>query len=684
MRDPRPGSSINCDFSIAARFAAAALLPLAAWLGTSPVRAAAPTLMRFPDAGDTAIVLVARGALWTVPLAGGTARRLATADISGITAPRYSPDGRWIAFTGRSAGGYDVFVMPAAGGPARRLTFDAAHMPSSDLVVTWTPDSRRIVFLSRRLSPVQRILQAYAVPVEGGLPQRLPLDRSGLLSYGPGGRVIAFNRFFRDFELRKRTLGGQAQAVFTYDPDRHALARVTDWKGTSTAPMWFGQRIYFLSDRGAGFRANIWACDPNGRALRQVTHFADRDIDCPSLGGHAIAFQQGGRLWAIDLPSERLRPVAVDVPDDGALTAPRTVAVGRWSRSRNATGGIDYALSPDGGAVLLSARGDLFRIGPDGRADTLAASPGTDDDHPSWSPDGRRIAYEAEADGEQQLVVRAVAGGPPRPLARFAAGHRYEATWSPDGRLLAVPDANHALWLVPTDGGAQHLVARDPAAEIRDAGFSLDGRWLAYSATRPNQQRALHLLELSTGRDTTLGTPMNRDRDPAFSSDGRRLLFVSQRNELPFVSDRDDESIVATLNSDGLYEATLDPSDASPLGPLGPLLPAAGAGSGALPPLHVDPDGLMARAVALPVTPAVIDGLAVRGGTAFYWTSPPQVLSGDLPGEHSALHALDLRTLADRVVATGLSGPSLCADGRRVAFRRDGDWPRPARAGLPT
>ncbi len=238
------------------------------------------------------------------------------------------------------------------------------------------------------------------------MPQPLLLDRSRLLSYGPGGHVIAFNRFFRNFELRKRTLGGQAQAVFTYDLDRHALARISDWKGTSTAPMWFGDRIYFLSDRGPGFRANIWVCDPDGRGLWQVTHFTDTDIDYPSLGGRAITFQQGGRLWAIDLPSERLRAVAVDVPDDGARTEPRTMAVGAGARDRDATGGIDYALSPDGGALLLSARGDLFQVRADGRAENLTASPGTDEDHPSWSPDGRRIAYQTEADGGQRLALR--------------------------------------------------------------------------------------------------------------------------------------------------------------------------------------------------------------------------------------------------------------------------------------
>ena len=626
------------------------ILALPAILISVPAAAQPPPLMRFPNTSATAIAFVAHGALWTAPLAGGPARRL-VGDADGILAPRFSPDGRWIAFTARHRGACDVFVVAAGGGAPRRLTFDAPTTLSENLVVAWTPDAREIVFLSKRASPVYRIDQAFAVPVEGGLAQLLPLNRSGLLSYGPGGRVIAFNRVLRNFELRKRYLGGQAQKIFTYDFDSRTLTRITDWKGTDTAPMWFGRHIYFLSDRGAGFRANIWVYDLDSHAVRQVTRFADTDVDWPSLGGRTISFQQGGRLWAIDLPSETLRQVAVAAPDDGARTTARTMAVGPWTRARDATGGIDYALSPDGRSLLLSARGDIFRVRADGAADDLTATPGIDEDHPSWSADGRTIAYETEAGGGQQLAVRPAAGGPQRLLTHFATGYRYDGVWSPSGDALAVADANHALWLVPTDGSGPHRVARDPCAEIRDAAFSPDGRWLAYSTMRPNRNRAIHLRELASGRDVVASTPMDSDRDPAFSADGRRLLFVSQRNELPFVSDRDDESIIATLNSDGLYEASLYGAD------------------GAL-----DPGGLMSRAVALPVTPAVIDRLEVRGARLFYETLPPQLVMGDLPGAASALHVLDLDAHTDRVLASGLSDHSLSADGDRVAFRSGGAW----------
>ncbi len=631
-------------------------------------RAATAPMMRTPNASATAIAFVAHGDLWTAPLAGGDARRL-THDPGAVSFPRFSPDGRWIAFTARRAGSVDVYALPASGGPIRRLTFDAASSGSDNRVVTWTPDSRRVVFLSSRSSPSPKIVRAFTVPIEGGLREALPLDHSGLLSFAPGGQAIAFNRIYRNDALPKRYVGGQAQDIDTYDLRTRRLVRITRWKGTDTAPMWFGRVIYFLSDRGPGFRSNIWAYDLDARSVAQVTRFTDLDVDEPSLGGHTITFAQGGRLYALDLPSRTLRAVPVQVPDDGARTAPRTVAVGDAARVTDATGGVDYALSPDGGDLLLSARGELFDLPGLGAARDLTGTPGADEDHPAWSPDGHAIAYETDASGEQQLAVRTMPGGAERVLTRMRSGYLYTPVWSPDGSRLAVADANHRLWLVPTAGGAPRLVASDPQAEIRDAAFSPDGRWLAYSTLRANHQRAIHLDELATGRDAIVSDAMDSDRLPQFSADGRVLFFVSQRNELPLVSDRDDENIIATLNSDGLFAATLDPDDRSPLSPDTASVPGAPVA-----PLHVDLDRLMARAVALPVTPAVIASLEVRGSRLFYETRPPQLIDGDLPGQQAALHVFDLDTQADRTIATGLDNHSLSAGGGSVAFRRDGAW----------
>ena len=626
------------------------------------VFAHAAPLMRYPTASRTEIAFVAHGQLWTTSLGGGSAHRL-THDAGVVTTPIFSPDGRSIAYTSRRNGLRDVFVILAEGGEPRRLTYEASSFVDGGLVVAWTPNSERVFFLSHRGSPVTKSVRAFSVSATGGPIEQLPLDRAGMMSFAPEGHTIAYNRIFRNLELRKRYIGGDAQVIYTYDFDSHALSRITDWKGTNTAPMWFRRKIYFLSDRGSNFRENIWSYDLDTKAFRQLTNFNDYDIDWPSLGASTITFQQGGHLFAIDLPSEQLREVKVDVPDEDERTRPRTAKVDLFVRVTDVIGGVDYAVSPHGESLLLSARGDLFRLEQNSEAQNLTNTPGVDEDHPSWSPDGQSIVYETDSDGEQQLASRSAQGGPERLVTHFTNGYLYTPVWSPLGDSLAVADVNHSLWWVHLDGSSSpQRIASDPFAEIRDAAFSPDGRWLAYSTQRPTGLRAIHLHELATGRDTVVSSPMESDRAPAFTSDGRLLVFVSQRNEQTFVSDRDDESLVSTLNSDGLYAVNLNVGSFLPL-------PTDATTSIAT---HIDLEGFMSRAVALPVTPGVIVSLQARPTGLFYQTDPVQLLDGELAGARSALHALDPVTLKDRVLLEGLDSFSLSADGTTLAYRRAG------------
>lgn len=603
---------------------------------------AAPVLMRYPTANAREIAFVARGDLWAAPIGGGDARRLVHGE-GHLLAARFSPDGRWIAYTKRAAGGQDVYAVPSTGGAPRRLTHDTQPSAGGNLVVGWTPDGTRILFLSTRLSVARLQVQAFAVPLGGGLAERLPLDQSGRIDVSPADGRIAYTRTFTDLAARKRYVGGQAEDLFLYDPASHRLDRLTDWKGTDTAPMWAGDRLYFLSDRGAGFRLNLWCLELATHKTRQVTHFADGDIDWPSEGGGRIVFQQGGRLWSLDLADERLHALSIRVPDDGALTEPRMVDVSREARSTDVTGVADYAVTPDGAAAVIAAHGDLFRTGAS-PAD-LTASPGLDEDHPAVSPDGRLIAYITEDAHAQQVAVRPLAGGPGRRLTRFATGVLYTPVFAPDGRSLAVASAQHQLWLVPLTGGQPVIVARDPVAEIRDATFSPDGHWLAYSVQRPNGLGALHLRDLASGHDMAVSGDLDGDRLPAFSADGHRLFFVSRRHDLMVNGDRDDEASLASIASDGLYVAALD---------RGPV-------------------GLMDRASALPTAPGRITGLMVRGDALFYEVRPLAWVGGDLPGAPAALHRIDAAG-TDTVVLHDFTSQVLAGDGRHVLFRRDDEW----------
>ncbi|WP_428394242.1 S41 family peptidase [Lichenicoccus sp.] len=645
----------------------------------SEASAARATLMRYPNASADRLAFVARGQLWIAPLTGGRAREL-THDPGDVVAPRLSPDGRHIAFTRWVAGARDVYVIPSNGGKERRLTFDGKGGDGDNLTLGWTPDGARIVFLSSHGASNREQYRAFAVPFKGGLPEDLGLDRAGLMSFSPDGRSIVLNRNFRNFELRKRYVGGKHQNLYAYAFASRRLTRLTNWTGTDTDPMQIGRRVYFISDRGPDFRQNIWVLDLDTRRFHQITHFTDFDVDWPSLGAGGITFQEGGGLYRLDPATERVSELKPDLPEDGAPGASREAEVGEAVRAKDALGGLDYDLSPNGAALLVSARGDIVQVPVHGAASDLTRTTGVDEDHPSWSPDGKWIAYTTDADGEQQIVLQSVASGAARLLTHSHADYFYSAVWSPVGDMMAVADANHALWLVPLDASGLRLVARDPYAEIRDASFSPDGCWLAYSTQRPTRLRAIHLHELASGRDLVVSSPMESDRMPVFTPDGRYLAFVSQRNEQPFVSDRDDESLISTLNSDGVYIAPLSRMGGAP-GKGTPASTERNAGT-----VRVDIDGLISRAVALPVTPAVITTLQARGDVLFYEARPPKLIDGELAGLQPALHALDLATLSDRKLVEGLSSYSLSADGTTVAFRRGDQWmvaSTPPHAGAP-
>lgn len=677
------------------------------------------TLMRYPTLHGDTIVFVAHDNLWSVPRTGGVASRLTT-DPGTDVLPRFSPDGKWIAFTGEYQGNRDVYVIPAGGGPARRLTFTSDVVPAApirwgpdNMVVTWTPDSKNVVFLSRRDSWNSWYGMLLEVPVTGGLPVRLPLDRGGFLSYGPSGHEIAYNRIMRNFRTWKRYSGGLGQDIDIYDFATRRLRHVTDWPGTETFPMWDGKTIYFLSDHGAEQRENIWAYDTDTRAFRQLTHFGDYDIDFPSLGagsgGAGIVFQQGGSLYVLDVPSGSLHKLSVTVPDDGARTGPQWVDAGKLIRDRDMAQDTDFSAAPNGARAAFSARGDIFTV-PAEHGDTrdVTATSGADEDHPAWSPDGKTVAYTTDGSGEQQLAIRPAEGGPEKLLTHFAQGYFYTPLWAPDGRNIAFSDGEHRLWYVSASGGNPQLVAQDRFNEIHDYTWSPDGLWLAYSTTGDNQQSNIWLYSLRTHQATRISDPLSNDFQPAFDRAGKYLYFLSTRHENPTLSQS--EFNIATLKMTGVYVATLRSGEPSPFAPQsdegavgsghtpsppgapgGESAQAAGNAPGgtrqgkhsanggeehaeewkptATAAIRIDLAGLMQRAVPLPIAAANIGSLDVRGEEVYYMTLPPPMIDGPLPGEQPELHAFDMAKRKDATVLTGLGAYSLSADGKKVLYQ---------------
>jgi Tol biopolymer transport system component len=277
-------------------------------------------LLLFPDIYKDKIAFMYGGDLWLASSAGGTARRI-TSHPGRELFPKFSPDGKWLAFTGQYDGNFNVYVMPSDGGQPKQLTYyQGQAQPLSDRmgvlneVIGWTPDGKNVVFLSRRDCFEWLDQAAYTVSIDGGLPQPMPMDEGGLLSFSADGTKVAYNRIFRNFRQWKRYTGGMAQDITIYDIKNNVVDQViphTEY--TDTFPMWHGNTIYFTSDRGPEHRLNLYSYDQGSKQVEQLTKFDEFDVMWPSLGPDAIIFENGGYLYTFDLQSRQPKKLTVYV-----------------------------------------------------------------------------------------------------------------------------------------------------------------------------------------------------------------------------------------------------------------------------------------------------------------------------------------------------------------------------------
>jgi tricorn protease len=641
-------------------------------------------LMRFPTLHGNTIVFEAAGNLWRVQRSGGTAVRL-TSEQGYDEMPRFSPDGKTIAFTGQYEGNTDVYTIPATGGEAKRLTFHSdvtAHPPTrwgpDNMVVNWTPDGKHIVFLSRRDTPNSWYGQLFEMPAAGGLPTQLPVPKGGTLSFSPDGSKMAYNRIFRNFRTWKDYYGGLAQDIWIYDFKAHKAKRLTHWKGTDTFPMWYKHTIYFASDRGADKTLNIWSYNLNNKKFKEITHFKTYDVDWPSLGNNGIVFGDGGNLYVLDLPSEKLHTIDVDVPADGTHTRPRIADASKTIQ--------DFAIAPNGKRALFGARGDVFTVPEEhGATRDLTTSSNAHEEHPVWSPDGKSIAYVTDASGESEIAIRpADEFGKATQLTHLNKRYLDDPLWSPDSKEIAFSDSSHTLWYVGAKSHRVTKVDQDRRARIADYSWSPDGRWLAYSKVGKNNLSSIYLYNLAKHKSTRISSGWNDDTRPVFGARGNYLFFVSQRHENPTFSET--EFNIATLKMDGIYVTTLDKAAPSPFpvrsdeGKPGKTGAAATqkhnnqSKAGHAKAIHIDLKGLMSRAVPVPIPAANIDELASHGERLYYMTEPSQTIEGPLADAKNELHVYDLAKRKDDTLVTDLDDYRLSADGSRFIYKHNDDY----------
>ncbi|MFO7610430.1 MAG: PDZ domain-containing protein [Candidatus Krumholzibacteriia bacterium] len=674
------------------------LLSILAVLAAAPALAADPVeaepdfadtrLLRMPDIHGDTIVFVYAGDLWTVPAAGGQATRL-TGSVGYLQQPKFSPDGRTIAFTGNYDGNDDVYAVPSAGGEPVRLTWH----PGYDRVIDWQPDGKAVRFQSGRETRTGRDLQLFTVDATGGLPVRLALPEAGLSSWSPDGTRLAYNRISRELRTWKRYQGGMAQDIWIYDFKQNDTQRLTDWIGSDNFPMWHGDTIYFSSDRTG--RLQIWAHDLKTGEQRQVTDHDEYDVKHPSLGTDAIVYENGGWLHVLDLATERTRKVTVSLYSDNTAARPglRKVA--------DLIGGGD--LAPDAKRAVFEARGDIFTVPAEkGDVRNLTATPGIRERDPVWSPDGRWVAYLSDREGEYQVCMRAGDGsGEEKQLTKKAEAWQYGMEWSPDSKHLLLSDAAMNLWLVDAQSGAMKRIDKGVSDDIRQYAWSHDSAWVAYTRSEANNFSSIFLYDVAAGKSHRVTSDFTNDGQPCFDDEGKYLFFVSARHFNPTLGGYDLHPIWADM--DGIYVATLRQDVPNPFPPESDEVEVEGEekdkdedadkkdedededadkkdGKDAKkakkkPPVKIDIDGLADRLAALEVGPGNYYDLAFAGGKLFYMNRPftPGGGRGNNRGS-AAIKVYDLKKREEKTVLSPADGYTLSRDGKKLLYGAKGSF----------
>ena len=650
------------------------LVAAGVFLAGSPAAAQGTRMLRSPTVSSTHIAFVHANDIWSVPRGGGEAARL-TSGRGAELSPRFSPDGRWIAFTGQYAGSRDVYVIPASGGDPRRLTWH----PGADVTMGWTPDGRHVVFQSGREGHPTAVGKLYKVPLEGGLPKALPINQADNGDLSADGRFVAYQEVgFWDPEWRNYR-GGQAQPISVVDLE--SLERITTpWEGERhMSPVWMDGVVYYISERD--WAANIWSWDPGTSEEKQLTFHADFDVKSLGAGHGVVIYEQAGYLHELTPATGVTRQLEITVAGD------MTWAMPRW-HDIPATGLRDARLSPTGQRALFEYRGDLFTVPVDeGSWRNITRSPGVADRHAVWSPDGQRIAWFNDEGGEYGLVVADQDGGNPRRIEIPNPTYFFVPAWSPDGSRLAFTDTDYRLLVLDLETEVLTHVDTDRFAHPQrtmNPVWSPDSRWIAYARRLDSQLRAIFVHDTRTGETRQFTDGMADAITPVWDASGKYLYFLASTDYGLNTGWLDMSSYDRPVTR-ALYVAILKADEPSPFlpksdeepvasgdaqGGSGPAGPAQQATSGSTPPeVVIDFQGMARRIVDAPNLPIRNYVALVEGpeGRVFVAESPPR-------GPGVTLHRYILADKEAQEFLTGVVSVTASHDRRKLLVRIGSTW----------
>jgi len=600
--------------------------------------------------------------LWVANLDGSQPRRL-TVD-EGIEAnPAFSPDGSLIAFSAQYDGNIDVFVIPVEGGIPKRLTWH----PAADIVKGFTPDGKSVLFTSTRFASNGRYSQLFTVPVTGGQETELEIPNAYHAIYSPDGKYMAYTPIADAFKQWKNYRGGSATTIWLFSFADKSIVKIPKTAGGSNdaGPMWMNNTVYFRSDRNGEF--NLYSYDVSSKAIKQLTSFTDFPVLNASSGNGKIIFEQAGYLHLFDTATGTTKKLTIGIAADLLELRSRFASGGRYIRS----GGI----SPTGSRAVFDFRGDIITV-PAEKGDyrNITSTTAAHEKYPSWSPDGRWIAYFSDASGEYRLDIKAQDGiGEAKSFKLNGTGFYAYPRWSPDGKQIVYTDNGRSLYVLTVADGAIKKITSDdlyvPGA-FRDmfGDWSPDSKWIAYTQVTDTYFRRIFFYSTAENKSYAVTDGLSNTDEPVFSKDGKFLYFLASTDAGP-VLNWFDQSNEDMHQSNSIYLLTLQSQTLSPLAKESDeeAVKDTTAGKKMANPssFHIDWEGMQNRIIDLPIKAGSLGQLNV--------TAAGELLYINNEGGTGKMHKYSFKKRADTEVAD-MNGYDLSADGKKMLYSLNGSY----------
>ncbi|MEP7271318.1 MAG: S41 family peptidase [Acidobacteriota bacterium] len=470
-------------------------------------------LARYPHYQQGRVVFTYLGDIWTADETGGNVKRLTVHKARDVF-PRFSPDGKWIAFSSDRQGNLDVFIIPVEGGIAKQLTFHSAD----DTVLGWSPDSKTVLFAAQRGEDFMGKL--YTVGVDDSRERSTGADMGVWASFSPDGLKLAINRKSQVY-WRKYYRGSYQSDVTVMDIGTRKFTDVVTFEGMDAWPMWSRDgNIYFVSDREGGGLANIWRVAESGGKAERITSFPSGEVRWPAISadGKTIVFEHDFGLWKLDTASRKSTPIKLNID---AETQENVAEIRDFNSQLD-----DYDLAPSGRRIAFSIHGEIFTAPVDeGDLRQITSSAARDND-PQYSPDGKWIAFTSDQSGREEIYVAPADGsGEPRKLTEIDT-LKLALSWSPDGKDIAFTSSDMRLRKYNLESRQTVELLQSRFGNIGGPVWSPDGKWIAYNRADESRTNDIYLIPSAGGEERKATFDAANDGNPRFSPDGRKLYFV--------------------------------------------------------------------------------------------------------------------------------------------------------------